>query len=88
MLNGAALTIHGDVNGTDVQFYLTENTGQNDNITINAGANVQLSAPDYAADLPAGVLFYQDRNSTAGINHTISGQAGMTLDGILYFPVL
>ena len=86
VLNGAALTIHGEVNGTDVQFYLTENTGQNDNITINAGANVNLSAPDYAADLPAGVLFYQDRNSTAGINHNIGGQAGMTLDGILYFP--
>ena len=86
VLNGAALTIHGEAYGTDVQFYLTENTAQNDNITINAGSTVQLSAPGFEADLPAGVLFYQDRNSTAGINHTLNGQADMVLEGILYLP--
>jgi hypothetical protein len=86
VLDGAALTIHGEANGTDVQFYLTENTAQNDNITINAGSTVQLSAPDFESDLPAGVLFYQDRNSTAGINHTMNGQTDMLLEGILYLP--
>jgi hypothetical protein len=86
VLDGAALTFHGEVNGSDVQFYLTENTVQNDNITINAGSTVHLSAPDFEADLPAGVLFYQDRNSTAGINHTLNGQADMLLEGILYLP--
>jgi hypothetical protein len=86
VLDGAALTIHGEAFGTDVQFYLTENTAQNDNITINAGAEVHLSAPDYDDELPAGVLFYQDRNSTAGINHTLNGQADMLLEGILYLP--
>lgn len=87
VLNGAALTIHGDVHGTDVQFYLTENTGQNDNITINAGSTVDLSAPsDNGAELPAGVLFYQDRNSTAGINHIFNGQTSMILNGIVYLP--
>ena len=86
VLNGAALTFHGEAYGTDVQFYLTENTAQNDNITINAGSTVELSAPDFAADLPAGVLFYQDRNSAAGINHIINGQTDMLLDGILYMP--
>ncbi len=69
-----------------MQFYLTENTAQNDNITINAGSTVQLSAPDYAADLPAGVLFYQDRNNSAGINYIINGQTDLLLDGILYLP--
>ena len=86
VLDGAALTIHGEAFGTDVQFYLTENTAQNDNITINAGSTVQLSAPDFESDLPAGVLFYQDRNSTAGINHTMNGQTDMLLEGILYLP--
>jgi Flp pilus assembly protein TadG len=50
VLDGAALTIHGEANGTDVQFYLTENTAQNDNITINAGSTVQLSAPDFESE--------------------------------------
>ncbi len=86
VLNGAALTVHGEAHGTDVQFYLTENTTQNDNITFNAGSVVQLSAPDFEADLPAGVLFYQDRNSAAGINHTMNGQTDMLLEGILYLP--
>jgi len=87
VLDGAALTIHGEAYGADVQFYLTENTGQNDNITINAGSTVELSAPyDNDGDLPAGVLFFQDRNSTAGVNHTFNGQSGMLLSGIVYLP--
>ena len=87
VLDGAALTIHGEAYGTDVQFYLTDNTGQNDNITINAGSTVELSAPyDGSGALPAGVLFYQDRNSTAGINHTFNGQSDMMLHGIVYLP--
>lgn len=87
VLDGAALTIHGEAYGSDVQFYLTENTGQNDNITINAGSTVELTAPyDNDGDLPAGVLFYQDRNSTAGVNHIFNGQSDMLLSGIIYLP--
>lgn len=83
VLDGAALTIHGTATGTGVTFYLTEDTAQNDTITINSGANVSFSAPP-DGDMP-GVLFYQDRTSTAGLNHTFNGQANMALDGILYF---
>jgi len=87
VLNGAALTIHGEAYGDDVQFYLTENTGQNDNLTINAGSVVELSAPsDGFYGMPAGLLFYQSHSSTAGINHNFNGQANMLLKGILYLP--
>jgi len=89
VLNGAALTVHGEAYGDGVQFYMTENTAQNDNITINAGSTVALSAPgpgDATFGLPTGVLLYQDRNSTAGINHNFNGQTDMLLNGILYMP--
>ena len=33
-----------------------------------------------------GVLFYQDRNSPSNINHNFTGQASVSLEGILYFP--
>lgn len=87
VLNGAGLLFHGEAYGSDVKFYMTENTGSNDNITINAGAIVQLSAPyDNSGELPAGVLFYQDRDSVAGIEHILNGQADMILEGIVYLP--
>lgn len=89
VLNGAALMIHGTATGTGVQFYLTQNTTQSANITINAGSNVNLSTPGQGEEtygLPAGVLIYQDRSSPAGINHTFNGQTSMILSGILYLP--
>jgi len=89
VLDGAALTVHGEAYGSGVQFYLTENTGQNDNITFNSGSTVVLSAPGQGDDtygLPTGMLFYQDRNSTDGINHIFNGQADMLLNGIVYLP--
>jgi hypothetical protein len=51
---------------------------------VAAGADRTLSAPS-GGDLP-GVLFYQDRNAPAGINHSFTGQSSMNLEGILYFP--
>ena len=84
VLDGASLTIHGTVTGDGVTFYLTPSSGQSDNITVNAGAVVTLTAPDSGG--MAGVLFYQDRAAPAGVNHNFTGQASMTLEGILYFP--
>ena len=72
------------VNGTDVTFYLTENSTQGTNISVSSNAVVTLSAPT-GGDLP-GVLFYQDRNAPSGINHNFTGQSVMNLEGILYFP--
>ncbi len=84
----AAMSISGSatVVGTDVSFYLTENQGINDNITISGGANVTLSAPS-DGPLP-GILFYQDRNTTANITHNLAGGSNMQLNGIIYFPTV
>ena len=86
VLDGASFTIGGsaDVEGIDVSFYLTENGNVNDNITISGGAKVSLSAPS-DGPLP-GILFYQDRNTTADITHLLTGGAEMQLNGIIYFP--
>ena len=72
------------MNGIDVSFYLTENGGPNDDITIAGGANVTLSAPS-GGELP-GILFYQDRNATGNITHNLTGGSTMQLEGIIYFP--
>ncbi len=86
VLDGAGMTFSSDadVNGTNVSFYITEDSGQGDNISIAANAVVDLSAP-WDGENP-GVLFYQDRNSPTNIQHNFTGGATMDLEGILYFP--
>ena len=85
ILDGAAVSLSGGaVNGTDVSFYITEDSGQGDNISISAGSIVDLSAP-WDGQNP-GVLFYQDRNGPENIQHSFTGAADMNLEGILYFP--
>ncbi len=88
ILDEAELTINGTANvtGTDVSFYLTENSGNNDDISIAGGANVTLSAPS-DGPLP-GILFYHDRNFSGnpGFTHQMAGGANMILNGIIYFP--
>ena len=69
---------------TDVSFYLTEESGNSDNISISAQSIVELSAP-WDGENP-GVLFYQDRNSPANISHNFTGGASFSLEGIMYFP--
>jgi Flp pilus assembly protein TadG len=86
ILDGAGLSIGGSstVTGTDVNFYLTENSGTADNINITGGT-VTLTADGGNADMP-GILFYHDRNTVGNITHTFSGGSTMNLEGILYFP--
>ncbi len=86
VLDTASLNVAADgiVNGDGVSFYITEDSGQGDAITIAANADVTLSAPT-DGDME-GVLFYQDRNSPNNITHVIAGGATMSLEGIMYFP--
>lgn len=86
VLDGAGLkfSAQSNVAGDGVSFYLTENSGAADNISIQAGANVSLSATT-SGDL-AGVLFYHDRNSPTNVTHSLTGGSSMDLEGILYFP--
>ncbi len=86
VLDGAGLDVSGQgtVTGTDVSFYLTQNSGVPDAITISGGATVTLSADD-GGPLP-GILFYHDRNSAGNVTHRFTGGANMELSGVLYFP--
>ena len=86
VLDGAGLDVSGQgtVNGTDVSFYLTQNSGVPDSITFSGGATVTLTA-DPGGPLP-GILFYQDRNATGNITHRFTGGSSMNLSGVLYFP--
>jgi len=86
VLDGAGLDVSGQgtVNGSDVSFYLTQNSGVPDAITISGGATVTLSADD-GGPLP-GILFYHDRGSTGNVTHRFTGGANMELSGVLYFP--
>ena len=86
ILDGAGLTVsaQGTVTGSDVHFYLTENSGTADSINIQAGADVTLVAGTTGS--MAGVLFHHDVNSPTNVTHNLSGSATMDLEGILYFP--
>ncbi len=86
IFDGAALNIGANttVEGTDVNYYFTANSGVNDGVDIQGGATVTLSAPT-TGPLP-GILFYQDRATTADITHKFSGGSTMQLDGIIYAP--
>ncbi len=85
-LDNAGLSIGGSatITGTDVNFYLSANNGTSENISIAAGAVVDLTAAG-SGELP-GILFYHDRNSPDNVTHTFSGGSTMHLEGILYFP--
>ncbi len=85
ILDGASVSFSGgEINGTDVSFYITEDSGQGDSISVSADSIVDLSAP-WDGQNP-GVLFYQDRDSPPNIQHSFTGGANMNLEGILYFP--
>ena len=56
----------------------------NDGVDIAGGATVTLSAPTTGS--MAGILIYQDRNTTADIIHKMTGGSSMNLDGVIYTP--
>ena len=86
IFDGAALNIgaNSTVEGTDVNYYFTASGGTNDGVDIQGGATVTLSAPS-DGPLP-GILFYQDRATTADITHRFTGGSNMQLDGVIYAP--
>ncbi|MEQ8604732.1 MAG: hypothetical protein RIB45_15570 [Marivibrio sp.] len=86
VLDGAGLNIgaQATIQGSDVSFYLSPSSGTSDNVSISAGASVDLTAP--AGGPTPGVLFYHDRNAPTNVSHDLTGGVGMTLEGIVYFP--
>lgn len=74
------------VNGTGVTFYFP-NAG--DQAQLTGAAKMNLTAPTTSytangANIPAGILFYQNPNDTTLMNISASGTS--TLTGIIYLP--
>ena len=94
--NNGALTINSGatVSGSGVVFILTTSSADKStvaNVTINGGAQVNLSAPNLntcsgTACNYAGILFYQDQSATLKTNaNTINGNSASSLSGAFYF---
>jgi Flp pilus assembly protein TadG len=89
VIQGGSLIFNGNttVTGTGVTFILTSARpgGAVATLTINGGANVDLSAPVSGAT--SGLVFYQDRRAghSSGSN-ILNGGATQTFSGALYFP--
>ncbi|WP_156254286.1 pilus assembly protein TadG-related protein [Sandarakinorhabdus oryzae] len=80
------------INADGAVFILTarnaaSNTGSIATVTINGGANVNMTAPTTAqSSTYAGLLFYQDRRATNMATNKINGNSGSKLQGAFYFP--
>jgi hypothetical protein len=75
--------------GTGVTIVLTSsnassNPGSIATVSINGGANIQLSAP--TSGTYKGVLLYQDRRAPDSGSNTINGNASSFLQGAIYIP--
>ena len=73
------------ISGTGVTIVLTSSTGSGyATAGISGGATVTLSAPTSGAT--AGMLFFQDPRAPNSGSNSLSGGAGQSLTGALYFP--
>ncbi|WP_284125911.1 Tad domain-containing protein [Parerythrobacter aestuarii] len=88
IIDGGTLNINSqaEVYGDGVTFVLTGADPYSiATVSINGGADVEISAPDDIQDPTwAGVLFFQDPSGDA--THTINGGADLEFDGIIYMP--
>jgi Flp pilus assembly protein TadG len=71
---------HVTLTGSEVFFHFT---GENSYLFVDSNSTMNFTAPK-SGDFK-GMLFYQDRNSTAGTSQIDSGNHSR-LDGIVYFP--
>ena len=81
IVDGGSFKINASthVTGSDVSFFLTNGA----TMAFNGGATLDLSAP--TSGPLSGILFYSDRDDV-GVQHTINGTAGSTLNGAVYLP--
>jgi hypothetical protein len=96
IINGGELVVNAqyEVTGSGVMFVLKNGAG----IRINGGADVNLTAIQASdliargisssqANLLAGMLVFEDRNSSGAQHNRINGNASTILNGIIYLPV-
>ncbi|MDP2997307.1 MAG: pilus assembly protein TadG-related protein [Bryobacterales bacterium] len=94
ILAGGGLTTNAlaVIIGTGVTIYNTSSTGWGcpggfrapDEISINGGATLAISAPTDGA--LAGMAFFQDRTIISTETQKFNGGANMVIDGAIYFP--
>jgi hypothetical protein len=81
---GMSIGANSVMTGTGVTFYNTTGTGGYGAIALSGSSQANFSAP--TSGPLAGVLFFQDRSiPSSGAGSTITGGAGTTFDGALYF---
>jgi hypothetical protein len=69
--------------GNGVTFVFTGNPGTVGGPKINGGATINLIG---GAGIYRGILMYQDPRAAAGNDVTLNGGAGITTQGLFYFP--
>jgi Flp pilus assembly protein TadG len=95
ILNGGGLDINGNnvVTGSGVMFVLKNGA----DIKINGGANINLTAIQASeliargisaeeASKLAGMLIFEDRNSSGSKSNSLNGNANTVLNGKIYLP--
>ena len=80
VIDGGSLSINSTatVNGTGVTFYLTNGA----TVSMNGGANIQLSAPTSGSY--SGVLMFMDRGENSGNVHKVNGNSASRVNGAIY----
>jgi hypothetical protein len=90
VFKGADLSINGgsDVTGTNVTFIFTGSGSDWGSVSINGNSDVNLSAQGAGSGDYAGILFYQDGDTTsqANNNFTFNGGSDTELMGVVYVP--
>ena len=87
MIAGGGISVNGNanMNGTGVTFYNTTGIGGYQPLAMTGNLNANFSAP--TSGPMTGILFFQDRATPLGTaGATVTGNAGSTYDGALYFP--
>ena len=78
----------GSITGNGVTIILTISGGGSYGtygaLSVSGGRNILLSAP--TSGNYAGLVMYQDRNAPSGTPNTLTGTAGLTLNGAMYAP--
>jgi hypothetical protein len=87
IVDGGSVSIAGGatLSGSGVTIVLTNSSGSNPaTMSINGGANVDLSAPTTGS--LAGMAIMQDQNGTQGTNNSLAGGTTQNIQGVIYFP--
>lgn len=86
-LDQGSLSMAGNatISGTGVTLVFTSSTGNNwANAAINGNAIVSLTAP--TSGPTAGIVFFGDRNMSAGTSFKLNGGGTQTFGGAVYLP--